>query len=60
MDWFEEAASWDFPEEKAALEALGIRAADFCKLPYPAEQDETLQARMAAFVRELKGGAANG
>ena len=60
MDWFEEAASWDFPEEKAALEAMGIRAAEFCKLPYPAEKDETLQARLEAFVEELKGGAANG
>ena len=60
MDWFEEAASWDFPEEKAALEAMGIRAAEFCKLPYPAEKDETLPARLEAFVEELKGGAANG
>lgn len=60
MDWFEEAASWDFPEEKAALEAMGIRAAEFCKLPYPADRDETLPARLEAFVEELKGGAANG
>ena len=60
MDWFEEAASWDFPEEKKALGAEGILAAEFCKLPYPAEKDETLRARMAAFVEELKGGAENG
>ena len=60
MDQFEEAASWDFPEEKRALEAEGIRAAEFCKLPYPAEKDETLRERMAAFVRELKGGTENG
>ena len=60
MDQFEEAASWDFPEEKRALEAEGIRAAEFCKLPYPAEKDETLKARMAAFVEELKGGEENG
>ena len=60
MDWFEEAASWDFPEEKKALEAEGIRAAEFCKLPYPAEKDETLRGRLEAFVEELKGGAANG
>ena len=60
MDWFEEAASWDFPEEKKALEKMGIRAAEFCKLPYPAEKDESLRARMGAFVEELKGGAANG
>ncbi len=60
MNWFEEAASWDFPEEKRALEAEGIRAAEFCKLPYPAERDETLRARMGAFVEALKGGAENG
>lgn len=60
MDQFEEAASWDFPEEKRALEAEGIRAAEFCKLPYPAEKDETLRGRMAAFVEELKGGTADG
>ena len=60
MDWFEEAASWDFPEEKQALEAEGIRAAEFCKLPYPAEKDETLRARLEAFAAELKGGTADG
>ena len=60
MDQFEEAASWDFPEQKQALAALGIRAADFCKLPYPPDKDETLQERLEAFVSELKGGSANG
>ena len=60
MNWFEEAASWDFPEQKKALEAEGIRAAEFCKLPYPAEKDETLKARMEAFAAELKGGKADG
>lgn len=60
MNRFEEAASWDFPEEKRALEKEGIRAAQFCKLPYPAEKDETLRGRLEAFVEELKGGAANG
>ena len=60
MNQFEEAASWDFPEEKRALEQEGIRAAEFCKLPYPAEKDGTIRERMGAFVAELKGGAANG
>ena len=60
MNRFEEAASWDFPEEKRALAALGIPAAEFCKLPYPAERDEDLKDRMAVFVGELKGGAGNG
>ena len=60
MDQFEEAASWDFPEQKRALAALGIQAEQFCRLPYPPEKDETLFARLAAFARSLKGGAANG
>ena len=60
MNRFEEAASWDFPEERRALEAEGIRAEDFCKLPYPAEKDESLKDRMAAFVEELKGGVKHG
>ena len=60
MDQFEEAASWDFPEQKRALAALGVAAEQFCRLPYPPEKDETLRERLAAFARSLKGGAANG
>ena len=60
MDMFEEAASWDFPEERKALAALGIEAREFCKLPYPAAKDPGLAARMADFVRGLKGGVSNG
>ena len=60
MDMFEEAASWDFPEERKALAALGIEAREFCKLPYPAAKDPGLAERMADFVRGLKGGVSNG
>jgi benzoyl-CoA reductase/2-hydroxyglutaryl-CoA dehydratase subunit BcrC/BadD/HgdB len=60
MNQFEEAASWDFPEQQRALTALGVRAEQFCKLPYPPEKDGTLRERLAAFARELRGGAANG
>ena len=60
MDQFEEAASWDFPEQKRALAALGVPAEQFCRLPYPPEKDGTLRERLAAFARSLKGGAANG
>ena len=56
MDMFEEAASWDFPEQKKALSGLGIKAAEFCKLPYPPERDETLAERLGSFARSLKGG----
>lgn len=60
MDVFEEAASWDFPEQKKALAGLGIKAAEFCKLPYPPERDATLEERLAEFARSLKGGGTNG
>ena len=60
MDMFEEAASWDFPEEKRALEALGIRAAEFCKLPYPPTCDRSLEGRLREFAAGLKGGNADG
>ena len=54
MDMFEEAASWDFPEEKRALEALGIRAAEFCKLPYPPTRDRSLEGRLREFAAGLE------
>jgi benzoyl-CoA reductase/2-hydroxyglutaryl-CoA dehydratase subunit BcrC/BadD/HgdB len=60
MNQFEEAASWDFPEEKRALEALGIRAAEFCKLPYPPARDPALKARLRDFAGSLRGGTADG
>ncbi len=60
MDMFEEAASWDFPEQRQALEAMGIRAAEFCKLPYPPMSDPTLAGRLRDFAKSLKGGTPNG
>ncbi len=60
MNQFEEAASWDFPEEANALAARGISARAFSKLPYPADKDPGLGEKVADFVRGLKGGAGNG
>jgi benzoyl-CoA reductase/2-hydroxyglutaryl-CoA dehydratase subunit BcrC/BadD/HgdB len=60
MDQFEEAASWDFPEQEKALADLGIRAAEFCKLPYPPARDPALEGRLRDFARSLKGGERNG
>ncbi|MBR4691853.1 MAG: 2-hydroxyacyl-CoA dehydratase [Oscillospiraceae bacterium] len=60
MDMFEEAASWDFPEQRKALAALGIEAREFSRLPYPASKDASLKERMEAFVKELKGGEDRG
>ena len=60
MDWFEEAASWDFPEQKRALAEKGIRAEEFCKLPYPPMADPTLGERLRGFANSLKGGDGDG
>ena len=60
MNRFEEAASWDFPEQRRALAQLGIAAREFFHLPYPAAGVPGLKADMADFVRSLKGGGQNG
>ena len=46
--------------ERQALEAMGIRAAEFCKLPYPPMSDPTLEGRLRDFAKSLKGGTPNG
>jgi benzoyl-CoA reductase/2-hydroxyglutaryl-CoA dehydratase subunit BcrC/BadD/HgdB len=56
MDRFEEAASWDFPEQRRALAEMGVTAREFFHLPYPAAGDPGLKADMADFVRALGGG----
>ena len=60
MDMFEEAASWDFPEQKRALAEKGIRAEEFCKLPYPPTLDPALEGRLRDFAQSLKGGTPDG
>lgn len=60
MNMFEEAASWDFPEQRRALAEIGIAAREFFHLPYPTAGDASLKADMADFVRSLKGGVQNG
>jgi hypothetical protein len=60
MDWFEEAASWDFPEQKRTLADMGILAAEFCKLPYPPAKDPEVEGRLREFAKSLKGGKADG
>ena len=60
MDQFEEAASWDFPEQKRALSDMGILSEEFCKLPYPPNRDPALEERLRRFARSLKGGTEHG
>lgn len=53
---YEEAASWDYPSQKASLEGRGIDTACFSKMAYPAAKNEGLQERLNTFVESLKGG----
>jgi benzoyl-CoA reductase/2-hydroxyglutaryl-CoA dehydratase subunit BcrC/BadD/HgdB len=53
---YEEAASWDYPSQKKSLESRGIRTACFPKMQWPAEKNEGLREKMAAFTDSLKGG----
>ena len=54
---YEEAASWDYPSQKASLEGRGIATAHFAKMAWPAQRNEGLAAQLAAFTEKLKGGA---
>lgn len=53
---YEEAASWDYPSQKASLEGRGIATACFAKMAWPAGKNEGLQDKLDAFVNTLKGG----
>jgi benzoyl-CoA reductase/2-hydroxyglutaryl-CoA dehydratase subunit BcrC/BadD/HgdB len=60
MNRFEEAASWDFPEEKRALAAMGVAAREFRGLDYPIGKNPTLAEDVSSFAAEVKGGVCNG
>lgn len=60
MNQYEEAASWDYPEQKKSLEAQGKKTAYFSRMLWPANKNEGLSERIAAFAEEMKGGAQNG
>lgn len=53
---YEEAASWDYPSQKASLDEKGIPAASFVQLQYPIDKNEGLKEKIADFVNSLKGG----
>ncbi len=51
---YEDAASWDYPTQKAALEATGIRTMAFSKMQYPVCSNIGLDAAIEQFIQELK------
>ena len=54
----DEAASWDYPEQRRSLEASGVKSLALFRQLWPAPKNEGLAETVATFVGELKGGRA--
>lgn len=52
---YEEAASWDYPSQKRALDECGIASVLFNKMKYPAAANAELSERIAAAAENLRG-----
>ena len=50
---YEEAASWDYPEQKKALEAKGIATASFAQCAWPCSEEPELAGRLAAALSRM-------
>ncbi len=57
---YEQAASWDYPSQKQALEEKGIGTLGLFKLQWPCWKNEELEDAFADFAASLKGGADRG
>lgn len=51
---YEEAASWDYPEQKKSLEARGIKTACFAKMQWPCGKNEELEERIREAAEKWK------
>ena len=54
---YDEVATWDMPKQRKMLEAKGVLHTTFGSMLWPVEKNADLDARLAAFADELKGGA---
>ena len=54
---YDEVATWDMPKQKKSLEARGIRHTTFGRMQWPVSKNEDLDEKLAAFAKEMKGGA---
>ena len=59
-DEYDEAASWDYPSQKKALDGQQIPSANFCKRKLAAAEDAELAEGLEALKTKLEGGAQNG
>ena len=53
---YEEAASWDYPSQKKALESQGVKTACFAKMEWPVTKNAGLQEELNAILAQWKGG----
>lgn len=49
---YDDAPSWDFPEQKKALEKMGIRSLQLAQLSYREDLDVYLQKKIKSFLSE--------
>ena len=52
---YEEAASWDYPDQKKSLAGKGIPSIHFSGMEYPVAKNPDFPEKLAAFAGELKG-----
>jgi benzoyl-CoA reductase/2-hydroxyglutaryl-CoA dehydratase subunit BcrC/BadD/HgdB len=51
----DDAPSWDFPEQKRALEAMGIPVLLLDRRPYGLEETDELRGQVESFVKSIAG-----
>ena len=54
---YEDAASWDYPSQKASLEEKKIGTIHFSKMAWPVSANENLQEKLKEAAVAIKGGA---
>lgn len=54
---YDEVATWDMPKQRKSLESRGIKHITFGRMQWPVSKNEGLDEKLAAFAREMKGGA---
>ena len=53
---YDEVATWDMPKQRKSLESRGIKHVTFGRMKWPVDKNEDLDARLAEFAADLKGG----
>lgn len=53
---YDEVATWDMPKQRKSLESRGIKHITFGRMKWPVVKNEDLDARLAEFAADLKGG----